>query len=322
MSHPWEVLWGADNFIWTTERGGQVSRINPANGERTIIYTVPDAESRGEGGLLGMVLHPQFATNPFVYLSYNYNGPNGYKEKVVRFRYNGTTLTAPLILVDNIEAAGIHNGSRLLIHENKLFITTGDAAMQSLAQNTTSLNGKVLRINLDGSIPADNPIPNNRMWTWGHRNAQGLVLVGSQLFSSEHGPDSDDEINILEKGRNYGWPEVKGFCDGNGEQSYCNNHNVNEPIRTWTPTAALCGMDYYNADLIPKWKNSLLVVALKNSRLYVLKLNREQTGIAETAEFFQDVYGRLRDLCIAPNGKVYISTSNGGNDKIIEVSPK
>lgn len=322
MSHPWELVWGPDQFIWTTERGGRVSRINPATSERTTVYTVPDVESMGEGGLLGMVLHPQFASNPFVYLSYNYNGLNGYKEKVVRYRYNGTTLTTPLILIDNIDAAGIHNGSRLLIWDNKLFITTGDAANQSLAQNTSALNGKVLRINLDGSIPADNPFPNSRTWSWGHRNAQGLVLVGSKLFSSEHGPDSDDEINIIERGRNYGWPQVRGFCDGSSEQSFCNANNVKEPLRAWTPTAALCGMDYYNADLIPQWKNSLLVVALKNSRLYQLKLNEEQTGIAETAEYFTDTYGRLRDLCIAPDGKVYISTSNGSNDKIIEVSGK
>jgi aldose sugar dehydrogenase len=322
MSHPWELVWGPDNFIWTTERGGRVSRINPATGERTTIYTIPDVESMGEGGLLGMVLHPQFASNPFVYLSYNYNGPNGYKEKVVRYRYTGTTLTDLLILIDNIDAAGIHNGSRLLIWEGKLFITTGDAANQSLAQNSTALNGKVLRINLDGSIPADNPIPNSRTWSLGHRNAQGLVVVGSKLFSSEHGPDSDDEINIIERGRNYGWPQVRGFCEGNGEQSFCGANNVKEPLKVWTPTAALCGMDYYNADLIPQWKNSLLVAALKNSRLYQLKLNREQTGIAETAEFLTDVYGRLRDLCIAPDGKVYISTSNGSNDKIIEVSGK
>ncbi len=299
LSHPWEILWGPDNFIWMTERGGKISRVNPANGSVNLIYTIPDVQSNGEGGLLGMVLHPDFSANPYVYVSYNYNN-NGYKEKIVRFTYDGSTLSTPTILLDNIAAAGIHNGSRLLIYENKLYVTTGDAADQPSAQNINSLNGKVLRINLDGSIPADNPIANNPAWSWGHRNAQGVVFAGNKLFSSEHGPDRDDEINVIEKGRNYGWPTVKGFCDENNEQNFCVTNNVKEPIKTWTPTAAVCGLEFYNNDAIPQWKNSLLVVALKNSRLYQIKLNAAQTEETETNEFFTNDYGRMRDICVSP----------------------
>ncbi|MFN2439337.1 MAG: sorbosone dehydrogenase family protein [Chitinophagaceae bacterium] len=320
LSHPWEILWGPDNFIWITERSGKVSRINPANGVVTVVHSIPDVVSNGEGGLLGMVLHPDFSANPYVYVGYNYNGNNGYKEKIVRFTYNGTTLSAPVILIDNIDASSIHNGCRLIIKDDKMYITTGDAANQPSAQNTGSLNGKVLRINLDGSIPADNPIANNRMWSWGHRNAQGLVFVGNKLFSSEHGAASDDEINIIEKGRNYGWPSVQGFCNEPSEQSFCTANNVKEPIYAWTPTAAVCGMEFYNSNHIPQLKNSLLVTALKNSRLYQLKLNAAQTEVTEVIEFYNNKYGRLRDVCIAPDGKVYFSTSNGGNDKIVVVS--
>ena len=157
------------------------------------------------------------------------------------------------------------------------------------------------------------------MWSLGHRNAQGLTLVGNKLFASEHGPDRDDEISIIEKGKNYGWPNVKGFCNESDEQMFCTANAVKEPIKTWTPTAAVCGMDYYNSDAIPQWKNSLLLVSLKNSRLYQIKLNTAQTEVAETTEFFTNEYGRLRDVCIAPDGKVYICTSNGSNDKIVEV---
>ena len=318
ISYPWEILWGPDNFIWMTERGGRVSLVNPGTGAVSILYTIPDVEANGEGGLLGMALHPKFESNPFVYVVYDYNSSNGYKEKVVRFTYRNNTLSSPVILMDNINASSIHNGSRLLIVGDKLFITTGDASNQPDAQNTGAKNGKILRINLDGTIPADNPIPNNPMWSWGHRNPQGLVMVGNQLFSSEHGPTSDDEINIIEKGRNYGWPTVKGFCDDNDEKEFCRANNVKEPLKVWTPTAALSGMDFYNKDYLPQWKNSLLVVALKNSRLYQLKLNAAQTAITETIEFFNDDYGRLRDVCISPDGKVYICTSNG-DDKIIEI---
>ena len=320
LSHPWEILWGPDNFIWMTERNGKISRVNPLSGAVTVVHTIQDVVSSGEGGLLGMVLHPNFSSNPYVYVGYNFTGSNGYKEKIVRFTYNGTTLSAPLILVDNIDASGIHNGCRLVIKDDKLYITTGDAANQPSAQNTSSLNGKVLRINLDGSIPSDNPIANNRVWSWGHRNAQGLVFAGNKLFSSEHGPANDDEINIIEKGRNYGWPSVEGKCNETIEQTFCTANNIKEPIYTWTPTAAVCGMDFYNSDHLPQWKNSLLVTTLKNSRLYQLKLNAAQTEVTEAFEFFNNKYGRLRDICIAPDGKVYFSTSNGSNDKIVVVS--
>ncbi|HZH96886.1 MAG TPA: PQQ-dependent sugar dehydrogenase, partial [Flavisolibacter sp.] len=111
-----------------------------------------------------------------------------------------------------------------------------------------------------------------------------------------------------------------GFCNETGEQGFCSANNVKEPVKTWTPTAAVCGMEYYNSDSIPQWKNSLLVVTLKNSRLYQLQLNGTQTGEAGTTEFLNNVYGRMRDVCVAPNGKVYICTGNGSNDKIVVVS--
>jgi glucose/arabinose dehydrogenase len=323
LNFPWEILWGPDNYIWMTERGGRVSRVNPATGVVTPLLTITEVVSNNEGGLLGMALHPNFSATPQVFVVYDYNNAGNYREKVVRYTYNGTTLTSPSTLIDNIAASSIHNGSRLVITPDlKLFITTGDASNQSLPQNTSAVNGKVLRINLDGTIPADNPIAGNPYWSFGHRNPQGLVFANNKLYSAEHGPNNDDEINIIEKGKNYGWPNVEGFCDGSGEQSFCLANNVKEPVKNWTPTAAVSGLDYYNSDLIPQWKNSLLVVALKNARLYQMKLNDTFTSITETNEFFTNSYGRMRDICISPAGKVYICTSNGGNDKIIEVSKK
>jgi PQQ-dependent dehydrogenase (s-GDH family) len=319
LSFPWEIIWGPDNNIWMTERGGRISRVNPATGSVTTLLNIAEVVSNNEGGLLGMALHPNFSSTPQVFVVYNYNAGSSYREKVVRYTYNGSTLTNPLILLDNIAASSIHNGSRLLIGPDlKLYITTGDASNQSLPQNTSSVNGKVLRINLDGTIPPDNPVPGNPYWSLGHRNPQGLVFANNKLYSSEHGPTSDDEINIIEKGKNYGWPTVMGFCEGS-EQTFCNANNVVQPLKTWTPTAAVCGLDYYNSDLIPQWKNSLLVVALKNARLYQMKLNANFTAITETNEYFINDYGRMRDLCISPAGKVYICTSNGSNDKIIEI---
>lgn len=322
LNYPWEILWGPDDHIWMTERGGRISRLNPATGTVTPVYTITEVASNGEGGLLGMTLHPSFSTTPHVFVVYNYNN-SGYKEKVVRYSYNGTTLTGPVTLIDNIAASSIHNGSRLLIVGDKLFITTGDAANPPLAQNPAAVNGKILRLNLDGTIPADNPVAGNPYWSWGHRNPQGLVFANNRLYSSEHGPNNDDEINIIEKGRNYGWPDVQGYCNGSGEQTLCTSNNVKEPIAAWTPTIATCGLDYYNSDLIPQWKNSLLLVTLKNEQLYQLKLDNNFTAVTGTTGYFTNAYGRMRDLCISPAGKVYICTSNGGNnDKVIEVRKK
>ena len=323
LNYPWEILWGPDGFIWMTERWGRISRVNPSTGIVLPLLTVTEVQANNEGGMLGMVLHPDFSVNPHVFVAYNYNQAGNYKEKIIRFTYTGTTLINPITILDNISASSIHNGCRMIITPDlKLFITTGDAANQSLPQSTTSVNGKILRLNLDGTVPADNPIPGNPVWSYGHRNAQGLVLANGILYSSEHGPGTDDEINIIEKGKNYGWPTVNGYCDLGSEQNFCTANNVKEPITAWTPTIAACGLDYYNNDLIPQWKNSLLLVALKNARIYQMKLDDAKTKILGSNEYYTGKYGRLRDICISPDGKVFFCTSNGSNDKIIMVQKK
>lgn len=322
LSLPWEITWGPDNKIWMTERGGKISRVDTATGAVNLLHIITEVVSQGEGGLLGMALHPNFKTQPYVYVTYNYLNASVYKEKIVRFTYSNSTLTNPLTIIDNIAAASIHNGSRLLIIDDKLFITTGDASHQPNAQNTAVPNGKILRFNLDGTIPGDNPFAANPLWSWGHRNPQGLVYANTILYSSEHGPDTDDEVNIIEKGRNYGWPTVRGFCDNSDEINFCTANNIHEPIKAWTPTLAVCGLDYYDKNLIPQWKNSLLLCTLKASRLIQLKLNADKKTVAEKKEFFTNEFGRLRDVCISPDGKVYICTSNGSGDKLVVIEKK
>ncbi len=318
LINPWEIVYGPDNFIWFTEKGGKISRLNPETGQIIPLLTISEVRTNGEGGLLGMVLHPDFTANPFLYVAYDY-GTN-YKAKIVRYTYANGTLGSPQVLIDQIPAASIHNGCRLLINSNKLFITTGDASDTSTPQNINSLSGKILRINLDGSIPGDNPFPNNAVWSYGHRNAQGLIMVGTKMLSSEHGPNSDDEINNIERGRNYGWPNIKGFCNESGETSFCTLNNVVEPLINWTPTIAPSGLSYYNSDYIPQLKNSLLLALLKGSKLMQLKLDDAQTKIIGTKDFYVNEYGRLRAICQSPAGKIYICTSNGSNDKIVEIS--
>ncbi len=321
LSFPWEIKVGPDNVLWVTERNGRVSRINPQNGETTILLTLPDVKAMGEGGLLGLALHPDFVNNPQVFLVYNYDKNGRYTEKVVRYSYQNNTLSNPQLIFDNIPAANNHNGSRLLITADlKLLITTGDALTESAAQNLSSLSGKILRLNLDGSLPADNPFAGSPVWSYGHRNAQGLISVSNKVYETEHGPDSDDELNIIEKGKNYGWPNIKGFCNTNEERTFCNANGIIEPIKAYTPTLAVSSITYYNQDLIPQWKNSILMANLKASKLVQLKLNADGTAIESETDFFANEFGRLRAVCASPDGKVYISTSNGNNDQIIEVS--
>jgi glucose/arabinose dehydrogenase len=328
LNFPWEILWGPDDFIWFTEREGSVKRMNPQTGEVIPVATIAEVASTTDfNGLLGMALHPQFETNPFVYLVYNYfDAEENYLEKIVRYTYEESTLTSPLTLVDGIvgKIGGdfIHNGSRLKIGPDmKLYATTGDANLRfDLPQDPNSLNGKVLRINLDGSIPSDNPF-GNAVWAIGLRNTQGLVFALNKLYSSEHGETTDDEINIIEKGRNYGWPFVEGLCDGVNELDFCSANNVREPIFIWTPTVAPSGMDFYNSNHIPQWNRSLLVTFLKNRRLRQMKLSGDGNTIEGVNEFFVGEFGRLRDVAISPDGKVYLCTDNGNNvDMIIEIT--
>lgn len=323
LSLPWEIVWGPDNFLWMTEKGGRISRVNPANGSIIPLTTISDVKSQGEGGLLGMVLHPNFSSNPHVFVVYNYDKSGTYTEKIVRYTYNGSSLNNPIIILDNIPAANNHNGSRLLIIEDsKLFITTGDAVTPNAAQSFNSLSGKVLRLNLDGSIPSDNPISGNALWSFGHRNAQGLVFAKGKLYSSEHGPEKDDEINIILKNRNYGWPTVNGFCNESGEQSYCSANQVVEPLKSWTPTIAVAGIDFYENGPLSQFNNSLILATLKDQTLYQLRLNSAGDKIEETKELFRGTYGRLRDVCVSPDGKIYVITSNGSNDKILVIKAK
>jgi aldose sugar dehydrogenase len=328
---PWEILWGPDQFIWATERRGRVLRINPATGNITTILNIQTlVESGGEPGLLGMVLHPDFTDTPLVYLVYTYpGGATGIAEKVVSYQWNGSTLANPVTLIDTIRGGGIHNGSRLLISpDKKLFVTTGEIGSGSLSQNMASINGKLLRMNLDGSIPDDNPVPGSYIYSFGHRNAQGLAYgPGGKLYSSEHGAQQSDEFNLIEANRNYGWPNVQGLCNTNSEMTFCANNNVKEPLREFSPCVAVNGIEYYNHDAIPEWKGKMLMAVLGGfvykPRLSVLEFNADGTQVVGEKQYFAD-FGRLRDVCINPNnGAVYFATNGpdypgAGPNRIIE----
>lgn len=322
LTFPWDIFYGPDDRVWMTEKGGTISRVDPATGNVNTLITIDDVSVRGEGGLLGMALSAPDNGVSFLFVAYNYLDGDDYKQKIVRYNYENDALSAPVTIHDDVAGAGIHNGCRLVIStDNKLFATTGDASNTSLPQNFDSKNGKVLRMNFDGSVPADNPDPSSTVWSVGHRNAQGLVFANDTLYSSEHGPDTDDEVNIIHRAGNYGWPNVRGDCEGD-EESFCNANNVVEPLVSWTPTIAVSGMEYYNHNAIPQWKRSLLVCTLKDATLYQLQLSAGGDEVTSSDRLFEGEFGRLRDVCAAPDGKVYMCTSNGTADVLVEVSAK
>jgi len=191
----------------------------------------------------------------------------------------------------------------------------------------TSLAGSTLRMELDGSVPIDNPIPNSLIWSWGHRNAQGLCLGNGIIYSSEHGTSHDDELNIIEPNRNYGWPNVEGYCDEASETAFCLEENVREPIWAWTPSIAPAGIDYYNHPAIPEWTNSILLAVLKNRQIMQIKLSDDGMSALEVNSYFVDDYGRIRDVLSLPDGRILFITTNKdvfgtpgpGDDKILVI---
>jgi aldose sugar dehydrogenase len=327
---PWEIVWGPDDFIWATERRGRVLRINPTTGNVQTVLNIENlVESGGEPGLLGMALHPNFAQTPLVYIDYNYALGSAVSEKVVSYQWNGNALVNPVALLDSIPGGGIHNGSRLLITpDGKLLITCGDTGSGVLSQNMNTVAGKLLRMNLDGTIPADNPIPGSLIYSFGHRNSQGLAYgPGGKLYSSEHGAQQDDEFNLIEPNRNYGWPNVQGVCNTNSEINFCNANNVKEPLMAWSPCVAVNGLDYYTHPAIPEWKNKMLMAVLGGfallPRVSVLSFDSTGTKVVAEKQYFKN-YGRIRDLCINPKtGAIYFATNGpsypgAGPNKIIE----
>ena len=332
---PWEIKWGYDGFIWMTERPGIVSRVNVGTGEKNVILDIQNTVYSGnnEAGLLGMEFHPEFATNHILFMTYTYTQGNQIKERLSSFTYNTNSemLENEQILLNDINGYTTHIGSRILALEDlTILISTGDAQDQPASQDVNELTGKILRMDISddnfGGIPNDNPIPNSYVWSWGHRNAQGLELAPNGIiYSSEHGPTNDDELNILVPNRNYGWPNVQGFCDEPTETNFCEQNNVVEPLANWTPTIAPSDIIWYDHPAIPEFQNTLLMTVLKDKMLVRFEFSEDGRSVTSETEFFNYEWGRLRDICVSDDGKIYLAT-NGNTwpsqppNEIIELS--
>jgi len=314
---PWAIAFAPDGRLFVTERPGRIRIVKDGRLDPTPMATLPVA-AQGEGGLMGLALDPAFARTGRLYACYTTEKRGRLVNRVVTLTPRDGAAPEERVLVDDIPGAGIHDGCRVKFGlDGKLYVTTGDAGQSRLAQRRDSLAGKILRVNPDGSVPTDNPLPGSPIYSLGHRNPQGLAWDhGGRLFASEHGPSGvpggHDELNLIRPGRNYGWPEVYGR---GGDPRFV------EPILesgndTWAPSGIAILGDH------------LYMTALRGQRLLRVRLTADG-AVGGVENLLEHAYGRLRDVVVGPDGALYVATSNRDgrgspafdDDRILKVTP-
>jgi glucose/arabinose dehydrogenase len=299
---PWSLAFAPDGRLFVTERPGRVRILDLGAGTNATALTLDDSLHDGEAGTLGLALDPSFSSNRLVYLYYTAQMSGGSVNRVVRYREVGGQLGERAVLLDNIPAAGIHDGGRIRFGpDGLLYITTGDASNSSRAQDVASLAGKILRINRDGTTPPDNPF-SSPVYSYGHRNPQGIDWhpVTGILWESEHGNTGNDEINIIERGLNYGWPRIEGSQTMPGMQP---------PITFYSPAIAPSGASFYRGHRFPAFANNFFVAALRGMHIHRIRI-ASTSSIAAQELLLEGRFGRIRDVISGPDGLIYFSTSN------------
>jgi len=302
---PWALAFAPDGRAFVSERTGRVRVIREGRLEPQPVLTLPVAHV-GEGGLLGLALHPRFPNPPYVYVYYTYER-EGLRNRVERLREQQGRLVRDRVILDDIPGAFVHDGGRIRFGpDGMLYVGTGDARQPSLAQDPRSLAGKILRVTAEGTVPADNPFPGSPVYSLGHRNVQGLAWHPEtrNLYATEHGPSGErgfahDEVNLVRPGGNYGWPDL--LCGQGGRPGFldavaCSGED------TWAPS----GADFVTRGA---WRGRLLVANLRGAHLRAFVLSADGTRV-ERQEVVLSGFGRLRDVVEGPDGAVYVLTSN------------
>ena len=308
---PWSIVWTSPERILVAERPGRIRVVENENLLPDPLHVFDDVSSNAEEGLMGLAIDPAYASNRLLYVSYAYRVGSEYAVRVVRFRDEGDSLSDETVLLDDIPAARFHAGARLKFGpDDKLYLTTGDATDADIAQDLESLGGKILRMNPDGTIPDDNPFPNSYVWSYGHRNAQGIDWhpISLELYSTEHGPSlfdgpaGGDEVNHIRPGENYGWPLVshKESIEG-----------ARDPLLVFTPAEAPASGVFYASANIVQWEHDFFFGALRGEGIIRVRLSpADPRQVAEYEKLDIGDLGRIRDVALGPDGHLYFSTSN------------
>ena len=326
LNNPWGFTFLPDESMLITEKSGKL--IHFKNGKKTNISGVPEIYLRGQGGLLDIILHPNYEENGWLYFSYaSSNDKNkGGNTTIARAKLKDSSLIDLEVLykANPDSTKGQHFGSRLIFDYNCLFFTIGDRGNRDEnPQDITRDCGKVYRINDDGSIPEDNPFINEKnaktaIYSYGHRNPQGMAIHPDtgDIWTHEHGPKGGDEINIIESGKNYGWPIVSFGVNYSGTKftELTEKEGMEQPIHYWDPSIAPSGMAFINSDKYGDWKGSLLVGSLKFQYLDLCTLKGNKV-IKE--ERLLDGLGRIRSIHQGPDGYIYVGVENLGIIKLI-----
>ncbi|HLN56955.1 MAG TPA: PQQ-dependent sugar dehydrogenase [Thermoanaerobaculia bacterium] len=326
---PWSLAFTSPARMLVTERPGRVRVVENGVLRKAPLGVIADVESRGETGLMGLTLAPDYPASRLIYLSYAYTVTGGIRVRVVRFRDDGSGLSDRKVILEGLPAAQFHAGCRLRFGpDGKLYVTTGDATTGDIAQKMGSLGGKTLRLNPDGSIPADNPFPGSPIYSLGHRNSQGLDWQpGTGLqFQTEHGPSGfdgpggGDEVNIVEAGKNYGWPVVHHKESKEGMVS---------PLLEFTPAIAPSGASFVTGSRVPALRGDFLFACLRGERLMRVRLDpKDPRHVLATEALFDHEFGRLREVQNGPDGAIYFTTSNRdgrgsvhtGDDRVLRLT--
>jgi glucose/arabinose dehydrogenase len=324
LEHPWGMAFLPDGRILVTEREGRLRIVRDGRLEPTPVAGLPAIAAHGQGGLLDVALHPRFAQNGWIYLSYSARGPGGHGTEVARARLVEDRLEDVRIIfrMQPKVSGGRHFGSRLVFdREGLLYVTLGDRGDQDRAQRLDEHLGKIVRIHDDGRIPQDNPFRTRagarpEIFSLGNRNVQGAALhpATGELWTHEHGPQGGDELNVIRAGANYGWPVVThGRNYGTGTRIGEGPHKpgMTPPLHHWAPSIAPSGMTFYTGDRFPNWRGDIFVGALRDQMLVRLRMNGEQ--VAQEERILKGVLGRIRAVSQGPDGYLYVLTdeSNG-----------
>lgn len=330
LIHPWGLAFLPHGDILITERRGNLRLLRDGVLLPDPVAGLPPIDQHGQGGLLDVTLDPDFAENRLVYLSYAGRGDDGYSTEVLRGRLEGDALVDVEVIFRAVPKTDSkrHFGSRLLFGpDGKLYVSLGDRGDRPSAQDLSSHNGSLLRLNPDGSVPADNPFVGRdgaqpEIWTYGNRNMQGMALrANGQIWTHEHGPQGGDEVNLMRAGVNYGWPVItygRNYGIGTKIGEGTEKAGMAQPVHIWVPSIAPSGMAFYSGDAFPAWKGDLFVGSLKFGLLVRLTLKGDE--IVAEERMLDDAYGRIRAVAEGPEGLLWLLTDER-NGKLLKLTP-